>query len=414
MKHKMFLLVLSLVILAIVLPVSAQDDGITVWITGSDTDATTLQAAAAAFTEDTGVNVTVEAVSWDDAYSRYLTAVNSGTGADVFAGGMSWGISLGGVGGLVDLSQQFPDEYQSVLDGTNPSFVEAIIGQDGAVYGVPYNQDVLLMYYLPENLAAVGYDAPPATWEEFSDLVTKLNDAGMGGAGMGWGNVSWLGFQPFLAQAGGSWYTEDCSAAAVNSDAGVTALEYYTTLYEDLGFPQEAAAVSGFSTGDLSILFDGEWVAPGIDTSYPELVGKWAVAPMPVGPAGNNDTFIGGKMMGIFSFSPNVDSAWQFIQWLQTEDAAQSLTVENYNNASLFVPPQTANAGTIQGDPAVVAAIGTQLENTSGPANCPGWEESNADVNLALQSVLFEGETFEEALAQMEDVMNANLVEYGS
>ena len=90
---------------------------------------------------------------------RYLTAVNSGTGSDMFAGGMSWGISLGGVGGLVDLKTQFPDDIQTVLDGNNPVFVSSIVGQDGKVYGVPYNQDVFLMYYLPDMLKQAGIDA---------------------------------------------------------------------------------------------------------------------------------------------------------------------------------------------------------------------------------------------------------------
>ncbi len=106
----------------------------------------------------TGIAVNVEAVGWSDAYSRYLTAVNSGSGADMFAGGMSWGISLGGVGGLVDLKSQFADQVSPLLDQNNPEFVNAIIGTDGAVYGVPYNQDVLLMYYLPDAFAQAGIE----------------------------------------------------------------------------------------------------------------------------------------------------------------------------------------------------------------------------------------------------------------
>ncbi|HEX2621406.1 MAG TPA: extracellular solute-binding protein, partial [Phototrophicaceae bacterium] len=191
-----------LLILLVVTSVHAQD-GIVVWITGGETDAAALQAASAAFTEETGIAVTVESVAWGDAYSRYLTAINSGTGADLFAGGMSWGISLGGVGGLVDLSQQFKDSYQTVLDANNPAFVKAIIGTDGAVYGVPYNQDVLMMYYLPENLKQVGFDAAPATWEELTAAVQALKDAGLGGGGFSWGQASWIGYQSFLAEAGG-------------------------------------------------------------------------------------------------------------------------------------------------------------------------------------------------------------------
>lgn len=411
---KLTLLLTLLCLVLVAMSVTAQEEGITFWITGGENDSSAVQAAAAAFTEETGIPVTVEAVDWGDAYSRYLTAINSGTGADLFAGGMSWGISLGGVGGLVDLAQAFPDGLQGVLDVNNPEFVNAIIAPTGEVYGVPFNQDLIMMFYMPENLAAVGYDAPPATWEEFTEVVNALNEAGLGGAGFGWGHVSWIGFQPFLAQAGGSWYNEDCSAAAINSEEGLVALEYFTSLYEDLGFPAEQASTAGFSTGEQSIVFDGEWAALGIDPSYPDLVGKWAMAPMPAGPAGNNATFIGGKMIGIFSFSPNQEAAWEFIKWLQTSEAAAGIAEQYFGFTSLFIPTQNENLGFIMGGDGISAPIAAQLESTTAPANCPGWEESNAEINLAIQSVVFEGMAFEDALLEMEDLLNAGLEEYGN
>ena len=414
MRSHKSLIVAVLLILALAFPAQMQDDALEIWVTGGENDATTLQAAAASFIEETGIDVVVEYVDWGDAYSRYLTAVNSGTGADMYAGGMSWGISLGGIGGLVDLSQaEFAGEVQEVLDGNNPEFVKGIIGVDGAIYGVPYNQDVMVMYYLKDNLAQVGFENPPATWEELDAALAALQEAGLGTGGFGWGNADWISFQQFLAQAGGSWYNEDCSASAINSEEGLTALEFYTTLYDEYGFPQEAASTAGFSTGEISILFEGEWAALGIDPSYPELEGKWAIAPVPAGPAGNNASFVGGKGIGIFSYSDKVDEAWQFIKWLQTADAAQAIIDGNFNLSSLWLPPQPANAELIAGGEELSLPIAEQLSSTTPPPNCPGWEESNPDIRLALQSVLFEGAAFEDALAEMQEILDAALMTYG-
>lgn len=414
MKRNILLIVLTFLFMSLVFPVAAQEKSITVWITGGDNEATALANAAEAFTKETGIKVNVEAVGWSDAQAKYLTAINSGTGADIFAGGMSWGISFGGVGGVVDLKEKFGEDVQKLLDGNNPAFVSAITPMDDKIYSVPFNQDVFLMYYLPDNLKQAGIDAPPTTWEELTATLQALKDAGLGGGAIDWGNASWLGFQPFLAQAGGSWYTPDCSAAAINSDEALAALEYFTSLYADFGFPQAGADASALNTGSASILFDGEWVAPGIDASYPDLVGKWAVAPLPAGPAGNNDTFIGGKAMSIFSYSPNQDEAWQFLQWLQTDEAAKAIVEQNASFNQMHVPPQVANTQFIQSVGTVADNVNEQLKSTTGPANCPGWEESNADVNLAIQSVLFENGDYQDALTQMEDTLNANLKEYGS
>lgn len=417
-KFALLLLVCLLVSLAMPAaqnPSVIAQSGITIWLTGDENQATALQNAAVAFTASSGIAVKVEAVAWGDAYSRYLTAVNSRSGADMFAGGMSWGISLGDVGGLVDLSQAYPDEYEEVLDMNNPAFVEAIIGVDGAVYGIPFNQDLIVMFYMPEKLAQVGFDAPPTTWEEFGEVVDALRAARLGGAGFAWGHASWIGFQAILAQAGGSWYADDCSAAAINSDEGLVALEYFTELYETYGFPSEEVSTGpSFATGELSITFDGEWTALGIDPSYPELAGQWAIAPLPAGPSGSGATFIGGKMIGIFSYSANADAAWEFIKWLQTEEATQGLTDESYNFGSLFIPTQIENVQYIKGNEMIVEALAAQLLETSGPPHCPGWEESNALINLELQGVLFDGNAYDDALIQMEAILNDALEDYGS
>src|SRR5690606_14393078 len=153
----------------------------------------------------------------------------------------------------------------------------------------------------------------------------------------------------------------DCSASAINSEEGLTALEFYTTLYDEYGFPQEAASTAGFSTGEISILFEGEWAALGIDPSYPELEGQWAIAPVPAGPAGNTASFVGGKGIGIFSYSDKVDEAWQFIKWLQTADAAQAIIDGNFNLSSLWLPPQPANAELIAGGEELSLPIAEQL-----------------------------------------------------
>lgn len=414
MQRKTILFVLLLFgVLVLALPVSAQDESITIWLTGSDNEAVALQAVGDAFAEQTGISVTVEAVPWGDSYTRSLTAVNSGSGADIVMGGMSWGISLGGVGGLVNLQETFGDELTSLLEANNTAFVDAIIGIDGNVYAVPFSQDVYVMYYLPAALEEAGVEVP-TTWEEFTAVLDALEEAGLGGAGYGWGTGTWLNFQNYLYQAGGKWYEDDCSAAAINSDEALTALEYYTTLYEDYDFPaEELEPGASFSTGEYSIVISGEWHAPGIDASFPELEDQWAIAPLPAGPTGENPVFIGGRMAGIFSFSPNQDAAWQFLEYLTTPEAAEILASENFDLGSLFLPPQPDNGQFIRGGDMVNAVLNEQLASVTAPPNCPGWEETNAEVNLLLQSVIYEGANFEDALADMEDIMNAGLEEYG-
>ena len=413
MKLKIVLLCIALI--ASVFSASAQNE-VTIWMTGGENDSLVLQSAVADFTEATGITVNVEPVGWGEAYTRFLTAVTAGEGADMFAGGMSWGISLGDLGGLVNLGEAYADEIDGILAGNNPAFVDAIIGVDGAVYGVPYDESIHVMYYLPGVLAEAGIDSAPTTWDELTDALVALEEAGLGGGGLGWGNAGWLGFQPFLVQAGGSWYEADCSEAAINSDEGLAALEFFTSLYDEYGFPQEQANVGvGFSTGELAIVIDGHWAAAGLNPSYPELEGQWATATLPVGPGGSGAAFIGGKMVGVFSYTDKLDESWQFINWLQTRESADAIAKQLYNLGGFHLPPQIDSYDLIRGEELGVHEVfAAQLEDVTNPSHCPGWEESNASVNQVLQAVLFEGGDFEEALIDMADILDAGLDEYGS
>ena len=218
-----------------------------------------------------------------------------------------------------------------------------------------------------------------------------------------------------MKQAGGDWYTADCSAAAINSEAGMAALEYYAALYDDYGFPAEQIVVAdGLATG-YSYIFSGEWEATGINNAQPDLEGKWQAAPLPAGPTGSYNAFIGGKGAGIFSYSANVDAAFDLLTYLNTPEAQQQLAEVTMANAnSIHVPPLPEAYEFIQGGDNVKEALTKQLEDASGPANCPGWEETNADIDLILQSVLFEEQDLEDALIEMEDALNAGLEEYGA
>lgn len=418
MKRKLTLLLMFVLITSLLLsaaPSSAREGvAITVWFTGDDQQAEALSIAADIWEASTGNTVTVEAVGWGDAYAKALTATTSGEGADILMGGMSWGISLGKLGGMVNLGEKFPEDVAAIAEASNPGFWSGIVGLDGAVYYLPYNLDIFLMYYNTEAFDAAGIEAVPTTWEELDAAVAALQANGAKGIADVWGNSNWLGFTNVLYQAGGKWYEDDCSAAAINSEESLVALERYVKMYEELGAPAESTDVgTGLSTGDYPIVFDGEWTASGIDASFPDLVGKWAAAPLPAGPTGKFTAFIGGKGMGIFSFSENVDVAFDFMKFLGTEEAAAAQTEAYFERQNIFVPPQPAWGTYIKGGEVLNAALNTQLTDAVGPPSCPGWEETNNDTNLQLQAALFEGQGLEDTLYEIEAILNDGLEEYG-
>jgi multiple sugar transport system substrate-binding protein len=271
------------------------------------------------------------------------------------------------------------------------------------------------MYYLPEELAAAGIEAPPTTWEELTAAIEALQAAGKDGITMDWGGpVSWLTYQSFLAQAGGSWYNEDCTASAVNSEAGLAALEYWTLLFEDFGTPVEAPDIAAtLVDGSRPISITGSWNLYGFDAN-PDLQGKWAAAVLPAGPAGSSAGFMGGKMMGIMGYSPNVPEAFDLMSFWLSPEGAQAIASESAERTLLYLPLDPTNAANVVAlEPELRDVVVAQLGQVTPPANCPGWEESNQEVQTLLQSAVLEGANFEDTLVEIEAVLNEGLAEYG-
>jgi multiple sugar transport system substrate-binding protein len=412
MSRKLSILfLLALALLALSMTVHAQTE-IVVWSTGSEDEALVLQAAADAYgAANSGVTITVTAVDWSNAHAQMLAAATSGTGPDIITGGLSWGIEFGQLGGMIELGTAYPDDVAAIAEQSNAGIWAATVPPTGEVYVVPFDLTLFMFYYNSAVLEELGIEVP-TTWEELTAAITAIREAndGEGGFQMGWGNVGWIPFQDFLYQAGGTWYNEDCTAATVNSEEGVTALEFYASLYTEYGSPTvEGDIVAGLQSGLYPIAAQGSWIAGGIERTFPELAGQWGITVQPAGPAGNNSAFIGGRGIGIMSYSANVDASWDFIKYLWTDEATDLIITAGADRGLYWIPPRAEFAGSPLASDEINAAVQAQLDQAQGPPNCPGWEQANSAVTTALQSVVLEGADPQEALDEAADAMDAEL-----
>lgn len=73
-------------------------------------------------------------------------------------------------------------ESSSIAGVFNPELLD-IMSADGKIYGIPGNAYALGLVYNIELLSAAGYDAPPATWEELTEMAVALTDRDAGVSG---------------------------------------------------------------------------------------------------------------------------------------------------------------------------------------------------------------------------------------
>jgi len=387
----------------------AQAQKLVVWMVGDDKVTRVLQPAVEAFkARRPGVVVEVRDVPWADAMSKYSAALASRAGPDLITGGTTFGIDLGAKGALIDLNQRAPDLVRLLEQYAVPGALRSVRRPGGVMHAAPFDMHLQLQYYRTDLLPKA-----PATYAEFDAAVRQLRAGGARGFAQQWGNTSWLGFFPYLLQAGGALYDAQCTKALVDSPEAVRALNYYASLYRQLKAPTDTwpDADGGLENGAYPLIQSGTWLLSSLDIARRKITGRWAAAPLPAAPGGRNTAFVGGTVMGVTSFSPNVELALDFMRTVYQADVTRRMGEAALPLGLVWLPGGRADQlEALPLPPAHKQALLTQLKDTEGPPNCPGWQRLSESLTRAVQRVVLADGDAQHELSQAAEKMNRALV----
>ncbi len=207
---------------------------------------------------------------------------------------------------------QFPD-YDQVVSRFRPGALIPYQYRED-VYGLPETQNFSMLFYRTDILDSLGLE-PPQTWDELYDMMWVLQQNGF--------NFYYPpgpeGLTPFLFQHGGDYYTADGLHSALNSPEALAAFKEWTGLYTNYRIPKYADFFNRFKTGEIPIGVADYWTYVLLSTAARELIGRWAMAPMPGTrlPDGTIDRSTGGSgdAVVIFRQSEHPQEAWEFVKW---------------------------------------------------------------------------------------------------
>ncbi len=373
------------------------------WLAGSEAQAQTITEIASEFYKMTNVKVKCEAISWGEAHSKYLTSIAGGVAPDIGTMGLTWGMEFGNLGAMVDLQGSYPKDVKRIKDAVFPGMWHSIEYR-GRVYGIPFDMTEYVLYYRNDIVAS-----PPQTWEELTASLTAL-DSGKKGLLFDWGSLSWIGFSPFLWQAGGDFYNKDYTEVTVDSPEAVQAMRFFADLYTKYKVPKTKIPLEqGMRTGDFPLAISGNWKIDGLRLSAPEIAGKWSIALLPKGPSGKRTAFIGGRILGIFAQSKNKKEAWEFIKFLFEPSVQQKLYEAAYLKEDTYLPPNVNAWDAIKMDPAFKAVLLGQARDAQGPPPVINWDSSAKYIDEAIQKVVLQGadpkKELESAKAKLERLL---------
>lgn len=162
-----------------------------------------------------------------------------------------------------------PEDVLATMNVDGSDFPEAIwtaTEYNGERYSIPLDIHPLVMWYNRAQWEAAGVEDPAGrvlSREEYDAALAALQESN--GGAMAWSisngfPITWM-FEILLHQFGGTWFNEDGTEAAWNSEAGVQALQYLKdqqTAYSQPNLEVDAG-VTAFKQGNSATEWNGTW-----------------------------------------------------------------------------------------------------------------------------------------------------------
>jgi multiple sugar transport system substrate-binding protein len=354
-----------------------------------------VQAAAKAFTKQSGIPVQVIAAS------NLTQQVAQG-----FAGGQPPDVFY-----LDPLTMQsyakdgVLDAYPSTLPNS-AGFATALaqaFTYKGTFVCEPKDASTLALYINTTDWQQAGLGAPPSNWSQLQADAKKLTTGGRAGLTI---DQTHSGIDEFFYQNGGTVTNPAGTAVQLDSPQNIQALTFLKGMLSQgiMKFPsQMGAGFSGQAFGENKAAMDiiGNWENGELSADYPNV--KFKVVPLPAGPSGAHATLSFTNCWGVPKQSKNLAGAIDFVKFLTTQQqemtfskafgvipsltTAQAQYTQTYPQYATFVSelayahPDIAIAGATQALSAFDSAL-AQLGNSS-PATILKTAQQNLQAVVA-------------------------------
>jgi multiple sugar transport system substrate-binding protein len=318
------------------LPGSAADESVTMSFWSRDSNRAMVETLITAWNETHPNKIELTSIPVNDFFTKFGTAVTAGVGPDITAVDLIYVPQFADAGQFTDLTeyvQAIPD-----LDKLSPSHIRLGI-YDGRNYALPFNAEGSVLMYNKKLFKQAGLDPekPPTTWEEIYQAAKKVTAVGydiygfyFSGNCAGCNAFTWL---PYLWASGGDVLTSDNAEPTIAVDPMVKAtLEFYRKMWEEGLIPEGAKVDNGseffnaFCTDKIGMIGTGAFGISILKNEYPDI--EFGVTYLP-GQDGGKSSFAGGDSVAIPTGSKYVKEAFEFIQWMYSDETQLELYAKN-------------------------------------------------------------------------------------
>jgi trehalose/maltose transport system substrate-binding protein len=292
---------------------------------GADLD----RAAAARFTQETGIEVNVvqgpqSSTERYSSYQRFFQGQSSEL--DVLMVDVIW---PGGLAPhLLDLNPKLSTEakqhYPSIIENDTVN---------GKLVSMPWFADFGLLYYRTDLLQKYAFSGPPKTWDELEQQSQKIMD------GEKASNPTFTGFVfqgsayegltcdalEWLASSGGGTIIDKDNKVTVNNPQSLAILNKVrgwvgTISPRGVASYQEEDTRSAFQGGNAAFMRNWPYAYALGNVAESPINGKFDAAPLPAQAGSKSVGTVGGSQLGVSRYSKNQDAAVEFVRYLTSPE----------------------------------------------------------------------------------------------
>jgi multiple sugar transport system substrate-binding protein len=365
------------------------------------------------------ITVDHQAIGYEALQDKFPVAVSGGAPPDLATIDMTWIPTFASNGLFANISDLAGGQINGKpIDQTyNAGALDAMTFEGNIVVAM-FDFDVYALYYRSDQFEKKNIEVPK-TWDEMKAAAEKLAEDTDGDGKCDkfcfevYGNDCFHWCQ-FLFQSGGSILNENNTAAAFNSDAGLSALEYYKSFLDDgtgvYWGSNEGDPMAGIKDERLGMFQDGPYWMGLMKDGAPEQKGDWAVAPAPF--SQEPGSYLGGTGLGIPANAEHPQEAWLFAQYmLQTPQQLLLFKLAGAApaTADALQSPELTKPDPYFGGQAPFPIFQQAMATATHFPYVKQWNPIDTDIGNMVQSVMLDKETPQEALAQGAQQANAEL-----
>lgn len=272
-----------------------------------------------------GTEIELISLPWGQAFEKLGTMLQSGQIPDVVEMPDTWQGLYASNNMLEDLEPRLKTwkEGEELTDNT----LAMARAANGKATMIPYGFYMRALFWNKKLFKQAGLTAPPKTLAEFVDDAQRISALGGGVSGyclrggVG-GTNAWM---MFMAAMNGTPDFFDKDGNSTLSQLGaIKGAQLLVDLYQKGGAPRDSVnwgfneTVSSFYSGKCAMLDQDPDALIAIKNSMP--ADEFAVAPMPVGPAGKAYPTIGYTGWAMFRQGKQNDLAWPLITFLSSKE----------------------------------------------------------------------------------------------